>query len=165
MGLKVPTVFDVTNDEVRPMTRAETENFVRLSLAQKARPSKVVKGRDLKQEFMAHYLTDVLPFQLEVGITRLEAGDPDGEFDLDMVMWAFGVLSDRVGNVVLWAYPLSKGREKVNGQAITLDHWATQLHPNGPPTNEALTRIWDAQKCYKLGIKGDNYLDQKEAWE
>ena len=106
-----------------------------------------------------------LPFQLAVGIARIEAGDPDGEFDLDMCMFAFGGLCERVGDVVLWAYGLSKGRVRVNGQAITLDNWAMQLHPEGPPTREALGRVWDAQKCHTLGVKGDNYLDLAEAWE
>lgn len=164
MGISIPTLFDVTNDEVRPMSEDEAKHFVAINLAQRMRPSKVVSGKDLRAEFMAHYKTDALPFQLDVGISRIEACDPEGEFDLDMVMWAFGVLSDRVGVVVLWAYALSKGRQKVNGQAITLDHWARQMHPNGPPTKDAITRIWDAQKGHVLGLKCDNYLDTKEAW-
>lgn len=167
MGLNIPTVFD-EGVITRPMTLEESEMFVTLKLSQiKGRPSKVVKGKDLAAEFSAHFKTefDALPFLLKVGIQRLTAGDPEGEFDLDMVMWAFAGLADRVGVVVLWAYGLSKGRVRVNGQAITLDHWATILHPNGPPTNEELFRIWDAQKCHVLGVKGDNYLDLKEAWE
>lgn len=129
-------------------------------------PSRTVKGRDLEAEFIKHFKIDgELPYLVAIGIRRLAVCDPDGDFDTDMVMWAFGVLTDRPAIAVLWAYGLSKGRSKVNGQAITLEHWAMQLHPEGPPTQEAFFKLWDAQKGSVLGLPCDNYLDSTEAWK
>lgn len=161
---QLKTVFDA-DVETRPMSRPETEHFVKLCLA-KGR-SKIAKGKDLEAAFREAWAIpegQALPFPIAVGIKRLEVCDPEGEFDTDMIMWTFGVLADRVWLVVLWAYSLSKGRTRVNGQAITLDHWATILHPNGPPTQDALFKLWDAQKGYALGLKCDNYIDTPEAW-
>lgn len=167
VGINVPTVFDVEPNETRPMTREESNAFVTLSLSAHQKPSAIVKGKDLDAAFREQFKVpegSPLPFQIAVGVKRLEVCDPEGEFDTDMVMFAFGALSDRVGNVVLWAHGLSKGRVRNNGQAITLAVWAEQLHPMGVPTTEAMARIWDAQKCHVLGVKGDNYLDLQEAW-
>lgn len=173
MTTKPPTLFDITDKaHLRPMTRDESEAYVALKLSQAKRPSKVVKGRDLERELREHFKIETgaeLPWVLAIGVKRIETCDPDGDFDLDMAMFALGMMSDRPGFAVLWAYSLSRGREKVNGQAIDLDNWAVTLHPWGVPSTEGAGHIWDAQKGYKLGLTGDkyvdNYLDTLEAWQ
>lgn len=165
---KPPTLFDITDKaRLRPMTRDESEAYVALKLSQAKRPSKVVKGRDLEAELRQHFQIkegEKLPFVLEIGVKRIAAFDPDGDFDLDMVMFALGMMADRPGFAVLWAYSLSRGRAKVNGQAITLDNWAVSLHPWGVPNNEGAAAIWDAQKGHVLGLECDNSLDLPETW-
>ena len=73
---------------------------------------------------------------------------------------------DRPGVAVQWAYALTRMYDRKGGVINVQD--LADAFPNGFPTEEAKSEIWDDQKGSRHKMEtpfGGNILDMKEAWD
>jgi hypothetical protein len=135
--------------EVRPMTEDESRVLVTLLMTRDS--GTITKfDADLRDK-------DVFPYLVLVG--RLEAFKKlSPKLDIDMpVQILCGLLCDRPGNSVMWAYTLNEMFVKL-GKKVTMGDWIEEF-PNGVPTEGAYEKTWEAQKN-----RGANFIDDFGYW-
>ena len=137
-----------------PMTKEETEMFMKCFFLDKTKPDSVLDEK----------MSEELGFLGQVMYKRL-SWQPDGrvvQVSPGAAIFAMILSKGIVGNAVMWAYTLNR-MYNMKKSRVTLED-LTVAFPWGFPTEEEYGRLWDAQKAYKHGLEGDNLVDQPETW-
>lgn len=135
--------------EVRPMTEDESKVFLTLMMSE---------GTDAITNF-DEGLREKEVFPYMVLVKRLEAYkklSPKMEINT-AVQILCGLLSDRPGTSVLWAYTLNEIFVKI-GKEVTIEDWINEF-PDGVPTESAYEKAWNSQKN-----GGANFIDDFSSW-
>ena len=153
--LQLKTLLDVPRDLRRPMTREESESFVHCSLVD------TKGGKDQPIEDVAAEFSDA-PLALAILLKRIRVAAPATPVRTATVLFLTS-LCDSPGTVVLWAFYLVKRGAEL-GRAVRIADLAMDDFPDGFPTRDGYTAIWDEQKGIRHGRSVDNLLDTREAW-
>lgn len=160
--MKLKNLTNVPDSERRPMTPAESDLMIVLTISGQD-ISEQVPAADLEASLLKLFKPAMTSsFCFQVMLKRLQLTDK--LYDPRVVaMTAF--IADRPGFAVLWAYTLFQ-RTLELGRPYNFDDLVHDF-PMGFPTNDGAAKIWDAQKAFlqEPPLKGDNLLDQAEAWK
>jgi len=149
---------------VRPLSRAESEDLLSLSMADMNGVFKPLR------EDMAKAMRE--PGYILIMIKRIEQGIDGQHLDWqDVVDPALMTLipclepKGHMGKCVMWAYTLLLWSTEQKAP-VSIDMWCDQYCPFGTPSNAGYQTAWDNQKGFSMGLdKVDNFLDTREAWE
>jgi hypothetical protein len=78
-----------------------------------------------------------------------------------LALWCIILANDNPGTVVLWAWTLREMFIAQKQRMLTVSDW-THAFPMGVPTQDEISRVWDAQK--EEGAPAGNGLDRGENW-
>lgn len=157
MNEKLPGLFKC---KVRPLTKEESEMYIRLTLAEMGGNDEYFAGLD-------KHLREKGVFPYMVMVHRLEAFKENfnPKLDIGIALQVFlASICDRPGKVVMWAHTLNEMFVKL-GHKVTMGDWANEF-PMGVPTDEEYKRVWELQKITPPPgiIGGDNLIDDFKAW-
>lgn len=148
-----PSFLDLRAGEGRQMTHEETEAFISLTVADH-RDKSALRVDDPRFE-------DADSFELAARRAIVGRLARAGVSVTVPAFVAMVILSERLGDLVLWAYLAMEIARRDGLDVVDLDALSFAM-PHGIPTEEARRRIWDAQKDFD-GLNG-NWLDTVAAW-
>ncbi|PZU95550.1 MAG: hypothetical protein DI527_00650 [Chelatococcus sp.] len=147
------TTLDIPAPKRRPMTRDESEAFVRVALWDKQ-----VESVPIEQ--LAATFGETAPFAVAVMLGRLSIFAPGMQVREPTLLFLV-TICDTPGNVTMWAFYLVR-RTRQLGRAVSVVDLAKDF-PFGFPTSEAMRELWDEQKG-EPGSRVDNRLDDPSEW-
>lgn len=136
----------------REMSREETGDFLRCSMADMKVPDKEINFAD----------DESAPFTARVIDSRLRHHGLRDKVSSWVVLF-LSTISDRPGTAVLWVYTLAHMLEKGTGVRVGMHELALEF-PTGFPVEEAIHECWEAQKGRAMGLPYDNCVDHEEFW-
>lgn len=153
----IKTLFELKDDDVRPMTTDESKYFIMLVLAENKGGSAPFNADELyklgeEQKW---------PFGIMVLTSRLRAANNDKLTYTSDVIMLCGLFMKSPSDAIMWAYALAQKAIKT-GETVNIASFTDSL-PWGVPTDDAKHRLWDEQKRYRGAA--DNWLDTAEPYQ
>lgn len=138
-----------------PMTKEQTELYIRCYYGEQAKPDQMFELAEAEQcgdigRIFYHRLTLAGPIKMSLGVA------------LFVLSLAGGV----PGRIVMWAYTMNrmyKRKAESIGGHLTMEDLSF-CFPMGFPSEQEEHRLWDAQKGHCHGRKCDNMVDQMDTW-
>ena len=143
------SLLDVSRHHRAPMTREDTEAFVRMSLADR-------EAAEMPIQRALTGLPEKPPAQIAIIVDRIRIG-ADVPVRLPTLILV-SCFCSTLARCVLWAYTIVV-LTRTLGRAVTVSDLADAF-PWGFPTDEGYGLIWDAQKDAR-----GNRLDFHEIWQ
>ena len=147
-------LIPVAPGDKAPLTREQSEMFIRMCMADDAKIASVWSGviADKGGLFQAQILESRLA---SVGMANLI--DPKVKFFCSY-------LSDSPGKVVMWAFTLSLMAVRTGGKVTITSFSEPEYFGFGVPTEEYSHSQWDKQKRSSVGFSSDNWIDSPDLW-
>ena len=146
---KIPTLLDAKDSDCERMNLKVSEALIQGVLVD------MKKDNEFTEEFSKlHWLLEVL---------RTRMHYYGGSVTLGVAAFLLMQCRGNVGNMVMWAYALSKLSKQLD-KTISTQELADKF-PLGFPTKEFENETWNAQKGFKFGVKTDNLIDNPQLLE
>jgi hypothetical protein len=149
-----PSLLDLGPHELRPMTPTESEIFVMASLS----PDLDEKRVDVDSAIFDGVATSITMARGAI-VARLAVANVAVTPAALVVLASW---SKSPGDLVLWAYACLCLAQRRGLDLVTLQDLGFHAFPMGVPTDDAKTRIWNAQKHFDSAEA--NWLDLEKAW-
>lgn len=148
--MKLKSLLDYRKN-LKQMRQEDCEMFLHCSMAEQKTPNPT----DMK--------LDEAPIGVQIMFSRLKWAGFQDKVSFWVKLFLAGI-SDRPGNVVMWAYTMADLAEREQ-KVITMTELAFAF-PDGFPSPEDMQECWDAQKGRSMGEKNiDNCMDVQEFWK
>jgi hypothetical protein len=152
--MKLKSLLDYAgNHQVAPMSKEDSEIFIRLTLMEQEQGSGENDGPpDMLKVLSEDFACKVVKGRL--GLAKVTVSPY-------AMMWVSIMSKGSPGNAVLWAYTLCHMAEKANKTHVVFGDMAYAF-PFGFPIEDSMRECWEAQK--QAGAPLSNAMDATENW-